>query len=99
MDHVADVRGMINGMTKRKIAITISEQHLADAKRAVAEGRARSVSAYVDEALAARGEPRGLALYVESLIQRFGEPSAEARAWAAEQLDAPGRNLEHSRRT
>ena len=85
-------------MTKRKIAITISEEHLADARQAVAEGRARSVSAYIDEALAMRGQPRGLEQYIAYLKERYGEPSTEEHAWADAQLRAAARKLEQRRK-
>ena len=76
------------GMTKRKIAITVSEERLAEARQAVAEGRARSVSAYVEQALATHGDQRGLARYVEGLIATHGAPGAGDYAWADAQLDA-----------
>lgn len=85
---------MMNGMTKRKVAITLSEQRLVEAKQAVAEGRARSVSAYVEQALASHEAGRGLERYVASLIDEYGAPSAQDYAWADAHLDSvpvPGR--------
>jgi hypothetical protein len=76
-------------MTKRKIAITLSEHRLAEAKRAVAEGRARSVSGYIEDALATHEAGRGLERYVASLIDEYGSPSAQEYAWADAQLDGP----------
>jgi antitoxin ParD1/3/4 len=78
---------MMKGMTKEKIAITISQEHLAAAKRAVAEGRASSVSAYIDAALTSLNKTRPLELYLRSLEQDFGKPSAEDYAWADEQIE------------
>lgn len=82
---------MMIGMTKKKIAISLSEQRLVEAKRAVAEGRARSVSAYIEHALASHDERRGLEQYVASLIDEHGAPSAEDHAWADAQLDPAAR--------
>lgn len=85
---------MMIGMTKRKIAITLSEQRLAEAKQAVADGRARSVSAYIEQALASHEDGRGLERYLASLIDEYGPPTAQDYAWADAQLDAeplPGR--------
>jgi len=39
-------------MTRKKIAITLPEEQVAAARRAVAEGRSPSVSAYISQALA-----------------------------------------------
>ena len=78
---------MTNGMTTRKIAITLPEEQVVEAKRAVTEGRARSVSAYVAEAVAARAESHGLQAYVDALIAEHGKPTAEDYAWADAQLD------------
>lgn len=45
---------MITSMTRQKIAITLPEEQVAAARRAVAEGRSPSVSAYISQALARR---------------------------------------------
>lgn len=82
--------GMMNGMTKAKIAITIPEDLLAQVKDAVARGEAASVSAYISEAIAARGQKRGLRAYLDALTEEFGEPSQEAREWADEQARRMG---------
>jgi hypothetical protein len=57
------------------------------ARVAVADGQASSVSGYISAALAAVAPPNGdegdtLADFVRDLIAEDGEPSAEARAWA-----------------
>lgn len=75
-------------MTTRKIAITLPEEQVAEAKRAVTEGRARSVSAYVAEAIAARAERDGLRAYVDALIDEHGAPTPQDYAWADAQLDS-----------
>ncbi|HVA61463.1 MAG TPA: hypothetical protein VNG13_13145 [Mycobacteriales bacterium] len=73
-------------MTMAKIAVTLPEEQVEEAKRAVAEGRARSVSAYVAEALTSHGERLGLRAYVDALIAEHGKPSKQDYAWADEQL-------------
>lgn len=78
-------------MTTRKVAITLPEEQVVEAKRAVAEGRARSVSAYVAAAIAARVEHDGLRAYVDALIAEHGKPSSEDYAWADAQLDSAQR--------
>jgi antitoxin ParD1/3/4 len=71
----------------RKIAITLPEEQVAEAKRAVTAGQARSVSAYIAEAVAARAERQGLQAYVDALIAEHGTPTSEDYAWADAQLD------------
>ena len=80
----------MNGMTRAKIAITISEELLAGIKAAVADGEAASVSAYISDAVQRRQGKRGLELLVETLKAEHGEPTAEDYAWADEQLQRMG---------
>lgn len=82
--------GMMNGMTRAKIAITIPDHLLAEVKEAVARGEAASVSAYISDAVAMRGGKSGLRAYLDALIQEHGEPPAEAYEWADEQLRRMG---------
>lgn len=77
----------MSGMRTRKIAITLPEEQVIEAKRAVTEGRARSVSAYIAEAVAAQAERHGLWAYVDALIAEHGKPTSEDYAWADAQLD------------
>ncbi|MFC8044827.1 hypothetical protein [Nocardia sp. NPDC057353] len=69
-------------MSTRKVSLTLPEELLARAEKAVATGRARSVSAYI-AAAAGSGETRTT---VDEVIARWraehGEPSAEQRAAA-----------------
>jgi Arc/MetJ-type ribon-helix-helix transcriptional regulator len=88
---------MINGMTRAKIAITIPEDLLAQVKEAVARGEARSVSAYITDAVAMRGGKNGLRAFLDSMFEEFGEPTPEEYAWADEQLRRMG--LEPPKRT
>ncbi|MGW4370486.1 hypothetical protein ACWEKT_33070 [Nocardia takedensis] len=69
-------------MSTRKVSLTLPEELLARAEKAVATGQARSVSAYI-AAAAGSGETRAT---VTEVIARWraehGEPSVEQRAAA-----------------
>jgi Arc/MetJ-type ribon-helix-helix transcriptional regulator len=73
---------MISGMTRQKIAITLPEEQVAAARRAVAEGRAASVSAYISQALEHRTAEEEMAEVIAEIYAETGEPTAEERAWA-----------------
>lgn len=81
---------MMNGMTRRKIAITIPEELLAHVHDAVARGDAKSVSSYISDAVARRNGKRPLELYLDLLDAEYGEPSPEANAWAERELKRVG---------
>ena len=74
--------GMIGSMTRQKIAITLPEEQVAAARRAVAEGRAASVSAYISQALARRTAEEEMAEMIAEIYAKAGEPTEEDRAWA-----------------
>ena len=78
--------GMIMSMTREKIAITLPEEQVAAARRAVAEGRAASVSAYISQALARRDADEELAETIAEIYAEAGSPTAEERAWARRAL-------------
>jgi Arc/MetJ-type ribon-helix-helix transcriptional regulator len=80
---------MIIGMTRRKIAITLPEDQVAAARRAVAEGRSASVSAYISQALARRDADEELAETVAEIYAETGPPTAADRAWARQALGLP----------
>lgn len=73
---------MIDSMTRQKIAISLPEEQVALARRAVAEGRAASVSAYISQALARRDADEELADTIAGIYAETGQPSAEDRLWA-----------------
>ena len=77
---------MIAGMTSRKIAVSLPASQVAEAKAAVADGRAPSVSAYIARALSSQIEREGLRAYVDDLIAEYGAPDSDAYAWADVQL-------------
>lgn len=76
---------MIDGMTT-KIAITLPDEQVEAAKRAVAEGRAPSVSAYIAAALARKTADDELAEMLAEMKAEHGEPTAEDYAWAEQVL-------------
>ncbi|MGA9832627.1 MAG: hypothetical protein WBQ71_16030 [Trebonia sp.] len=69
-------------MTREKIAITLPEEQVAAARRAVAEGRAASVSAYISQALARRTAEEEMADIIAEIYAQSGEPTEEDRTWA-----------------
>lgn len=76
------VVGMIVGMTRQKIAITLPEEQVAAARQAVADGRAASVSAYISQALARRSAEEEMAEAIAEIYAEAGQPTEEERAWA-----------------
>jgi Arc/MetJ-type ribon-helix-helix transcriptional regulator len=72
---------MITGMTK-KIAISLPDEQVERARRAVAAGRAPSVSAYIAQALARRAADDDLVEMLAEMDVQDGPPSAEDYAWA-----------------
>lgn len=73
-----------------KIAVSLPDEQVAAARRAVAAGRAPSVSAYVADALARAERENSLADLLAELDRELGEPSAEARTWADRELRRAG---------
>jgi Arc/MetJ-type ribon-helix-helix transcriptional regulator len=72
-------------MTK-KIAVSLPDDLVAEAKDAVASGRAASVSAYVADAMRAVGRRESLLDVIQDIYEEIGYPTAEEREWAREQL-------------
>jgi Arc/MetJ-type ribon-helix-helix transcriptional regulator len=77
---------MVTSMTRQKIAITLPEEQVAAARRAVAEGRSPSVSAYISQALARRDADEELAETVAEIYAETGAPTAADRMWARQVL-------------
>lgn len=73
-------------MTRQKIAITLPEEQVAAARKAVADGRADSVSAYIAQALARRDADEELAESIAEIYAEAGSPTEEERAWARQAL-------------
>ncbi len=76
---------MMIGMTT-KIAVSLPDDLVAAARKAVAEGRVASVSAYVSEALAQRRADEDLMELIDELDAEHGPPDAEHYAWARRAL-------------
>ncbi len=77
---------MMLGMTRKKIAITLPEEQVAAARRAVAEGRSPSVSAYISQALARRDADEELEDMLAEIYAEVGQPDPSDRAWARRAL-------------
>lgn len=69
------------GMTV-KIAVSLPDELVEQAKAAVAAGRAASVSAYVAEAMREKGRRRTLADWIAEQEAELGPITDEERAWA-----------------
>lgn len=65
-----------------KIAVSLPDHLVEDAKRAVETGVAPSVSAYVADALTQRGRVDTLAALLDEMDREHGKPSAADLAWA-----------------
>ena len=71
-----------------KIAVSLPDHLVAEAREAVADGRAASVSAYVAEAMAEKSRRRTLAEVLDDFDAELGAPGEAAMRSAAEVLDA-----------
>jgi Arc/MetJ-type ribon-helix-helix transcriptional regulator len=72
-----------------KIAVSLPDELVADAKAAVASGRAASVSAYVADAMRSVSGRESLSDVIRDIYEEIGCPTPEERAWAREQLGLP----------
>jgi len=61
-------------MTRTKIAVSLQTELVEQARRAVAEGRADSVSAYVAEAIEEKRTHEDLAALLEEMLAETGGP-------------------------
>lgn len=69
-----------------KLAVSLPDERVAAAHRAVAEGRATSVSGYVAEAMALRERTEALQVLLDDLDRDLGPPEKDAQAWADREL-------------
>ena len=70
-----------------KLTISLPDDLAAEVRAAVRDGRAPSVSAYVAKAISALHDaPASLTEFLDGWEAEAGPPSAEAKAWAKEQL-------------
>ena len=65
-----------------KIAVSLPDELVAAARRAVHDGRADSVSGFVADAMRRREQEDGLAALLDDLDAEHGQPDAEDYAWA-----------------
>ena len=79
--ELSKLPGYDEGMSTRRITLNLPETLIDSAERAVAEGRARSVSAYVT-AVAGAGEARTTLADAMSRWAATAEPAADADEWA-----------------
>ena len=69
-------------MTMAKVALTIPAEVLSLAKKKVRAGRAKSLSAFVSEALDEKLCRDELSEILDSMDAAHGKPGKAARAWA-----------------
>ena len=69
-----------------KLAISLPDELADEARRAVREGRAASVSAYVAAALSETARTRSITALVADMRAEDGEPSQEDYEWARRAL-------------
>ena len=77
---------MIVGMTKEKIAVSLPGGLVQGAKRAVREGRAPNVSAYVADALTDKLMLDDLAELLDGMLAQTGGPLTKAERRAADRI-------------
>jgi Arc/MetJ-type ribon-helix-helix transcriptional regulator len=69
-------------MTSAKVALSIPAKVLDEAKREVASGRAKSLSAFVSEALDEKLRRDELTAILDEMDASHGAPNKAAKAWA-----------------
>lgn len=69
-----------------KIAVSLPDAEVEAARRAVAAGRASSVSAYIADAIVRRERQDGLTELLDDLDRELGEPAATDYVWADKAL-------------
>lgn len=65
-----------------KLAISLPDDLVAEARAAVRSGRAASVSAYIAEALRERSSLADVAALLAEMASEAGAPDDDDRAWA-----------------
>ncbi len=69
-----------------KIAVSLPDELVEDARQAVADGRAASVSAFIAGAMQQRRRYDGLTELLAEMSAEAGPPTEEHRAWARQAL-------------
>jgi Arc/MetJ-type ribon-helix-helix transcriptional regulator len=73
-------------MRTKKIVVSLPEEQIAAARRAVAEGSVPSVSIYVSQALAAWVADDDVKAMVTEIYAELGQPDTSDRSWARQAL-------------
>jgi Arc/MetJ-type ribon-helix-helix transcriptional regulator len=66
----------------RKVTVSLTPDRIQAIRRAVAAGRAESISAYVSEAIDQHAERDTLSALLDELDAELGPPTPDAEAWA-----------------
>ncbi|MGH7868687.1 MAG: hypothetical protein ACREP9_13920 [Candidatus Dormibacteraceae bacterium] len=69
--------------TMTKVTVTVPSKYVQDIRKSVKHGKARSVSAYITDALETKIDRDDDLNVLEEIIAAHGEPTAEERAWVA----------------
>lgn len=69
-------------MTTAKVALSIPEDVLDEARKEVAAGRSKSLSAFVSEALDEKLRRAELAAILDAMDAEHGKPTKADQAWA-----------------
>ena len=77
---------MTNGMTVSKIAISLPNDLVVQARRAVARGRAETLSSYVADALAEKVKLDDLAQLLNEMLAESGGPMSAAERRTADDI-------------
>ncbi len=77
---------MMDGMTTQKIAVTIPQETLAGARRAVRSGKAKSLSAYVSRALEQKTMFDDLDSLLDELLRESGGPLTASEKRSADSI-------------
>jgi Arc/MetJ-type ribon-helix-helix transcriptional regulator len=73
-------------MQKARVTVTVRKEILAKAEKQVKRGKARSLSAWVDEAIEEKARREDLGGLLASMKAENGPASAEEEAWARDIL-------------
>jgi Arc/MetJ-type ribon-helix-helix transcriptional regulator len=84
---------MVTGMATKKVTVTLPEEHLERIRRLVNDGKASSISGFVQYAVGVSlDDIAGWgAMLAEALGQTGGDLTAEERDWADRILGSPKR--------
>jgi hypothetical protein len=69
-------------MPTTKVAVSIASDALSRARKAVKDGRAKSLSAFVSDAVDEKVARDQLREILDEMNERLGKPSKADRAWA-----------------